>query len=86
MFASNKQRRYVMAQGFGDKKAETMATIKRRWTTRNDIRLKEGRITPEDHQEEERRIKGGEYDSYIADESEFIVKNDIQLPPLPDGD
>jgi len=85
-FKSNAQRRAVMSQMNGDRKAETMMTIKQRWAKRNEQKFKEGTINRDKYIEENKRINGGEYDEFVEHEADFIVKNDIQLPPLPNGD
>ena len=81
-FKSNAQRRAVFSQMNGQKKAETMQTIKARWNKRNKIKYERGEIDRDKYIEENKRLNDGTYDDYINDESEFIINHNIQIPPI----
>jgi len=81
-FKSNAQRRAVFSQMNGQKKAETMQTIKARWNKRNEIKYKQGVIDRDKYIDENKKLNSGDYDPYIEDQAEFVLKHNIQLNPV----
>jgi len=81
-FKSNAQRRAVFSQMNGQKKAETMQTIKARWEKRNKIKYERGEIPKDKYIEENKRLNDGTYTEFIESQAEFVIKNKVQLNPV----